>query len=275
MNDLSTKKIFFAKRFERQYRLRLHMSLILLVTVGAGLLATRVMLALHLHNVMIRYPLAVVFAYLVFFVCVKLWLKCVAPAVVARAKGKSSSSLLDVVAIPGGSGSGGGSSATAGGFRGGGGDFGGGGASGSFEVVPGALAQSSAEAAAGGVGAGGGVAEGAGGAVADAASSLDLDEKGCLVAVVLLVMAAVFLGAGIFLIYQAPFILSEAAFEFLLAGGLVRGARRIERGDWLGSVFRATWIPLVITLALALLAGFLMHHFFPGVTRISELFKHL
>jgi hypothetical protein len=271
MTDLTAKKSLFIKRFGSRYRLRLHMSLILLATVGAGLLGTRLLLALHLHNVVIRYPLAVLFAYLVFFICVKLWLRCVVPS--SPAKGKSSA--LDIISIPGGSGSGGGSSATAGGFRGGGGNFGGGGASGGFEVVPGALAQSSAEAAAGGVDAGGGVAETAGGAVGDAASSLDLDEKGCLVAVVLLVIAAIFLGAGIFLIYQAPFILSEAAFEFLLAGGLVRGARRIERGDWMGSVFRATWIPLAVTLLLALLAGFLMHLFFPGVTRISELFKHL
>jgi hypothetical protein len=275
MNDLSPQKTFFIKRFERQYRLRLHMSLILLATVGAGLLATRVMLALHLHNVIIRYPLAVLVAYLVFFICVKLWLKCIAPSIVAQARGKSSSSVLNIISTPGGSGSGGGSSSTAGVFRGGGGDFGGGGASGSFEVVPGALAQGSADAAAGGADAGGGLAEGAGGAVADAASSLDLDEKGCLVAVVLLVVAAVFLGAGIFLIVQAPVILSEAAFQFFLAAGLVKGARRMEQGDWLGSVFKATWIPLALTLALALLAGFLMHHYFPGVTRISELLKHL
>lgn len=269
MNDLPAKKTSFIKRFERQYRLRLHMSLILLATIGAGLLATRVMLALHLHNVVIRYPLAVVFAYLVFFICVKLWLKCVAPS--STAKGKSAA--LDLISIPGGSGSGGGSSATGGGFRGGGGDFGGGGASGSFEVVPAALAESSAEAASSGVDAGGGVAEAAGGAVGDAVSSVDLD-KGCLVAVVLLAIAAVFLGAGIFLIWEAPFILSEAAFNFFLAAGLVRGARRMGGGDWMGSVFKATWIPLAITLALALLAGFLMHHYFPGVTRISELFRH-
>ncbi|MEW6658485.1 MAG: hypothetical protein AB1424_07470 [Thermodesulfobacteriota bacterium] len=275
MNDLAAKKSFFIKRFESKYRLRLHMSLILLATVGAGLLATRIMLALHLHNVVIRYPLAVLFAYFVFFICVKLWLRWIAPASVVRARGKSSSSALDIIAIPGGSGSSGGSSSTTGVFRGGGGDFGGGGASGSFEVVPGALAQSSAQAAASGVDAGGGAAATAGDAVADAASSLELDEKGCLVAVVLLVVAGVFLGAGIYLIYQAPFILSEAAFEFFLAAGLVRGARRLGRGDWMGSVFKATWIPLVLTLLLALLAGFLMHHYFPGVTRISELFAYM
>jgi len=62
MTDLAAKKSLFIKRFESRYRLRLHMSLILLATAGAGLLATRLLLALHLHNVVIRYPLAVLLA---------------------------------------------------------------------------------------------------------------------------------------------------------------------------------------------------------------------
>jgi hypothetical protein len=169
------------------------------------------------------------------------------------------------------SGSSGGSTPTGGGFRGGGGDFGGGGASGSFAEAPAVLAGSGSEAVATGVEAGGGAAEAAGGAVGEAASGVDLD-KGCLVVVVLALLAAAIFGAGLYLIYAAPYILSEAAFEVILAAGLVRGARRLQSGDWLGSVFRATWIPLAVTLLLSLLAGFLMHHFFPGVTRLSELF---
>jgi hypothetical protein len=95
------------------------------------------------------------------------------------------------------------------------------------------------------------------------------------VVLALLAIAALVCGAGIYLVYQAPFILSEAAFQALLAGGLAHRARRIEQGDWLGSVFRATWIPFVLTLLLSLLAGWLIHHYFPEVTRISELFIQL
>jgi len=40
------------------------MSLILLATICSGFLATLTMLALHLENVLLRYPLAVVCAYL-------------------------------------------------------------------------------------------------------------------------------------------------------------------------------------------------------------------
>lgn len=268
MKDLSALKTAFIERFKRHQRLRLHMSLILLATVCSGILATRLLLALHLKNVMVRYPLAVLLAYLTFFICVKLWLKFVVSVAVAGGRRESSGTGFNLV-----SGSSGGSSPTGEAFRGGGGGFGGGGASGSFAEVPAALAESGAEVVSGGTEAAGGVAEAAGGAAGEAASGVDLD-KGCLVVAVLALIAAAIFGAGIYLIYAAPYILSEAAFQVILAAGLARGARRLQSGDWLGSVFRATWIPLAITLLLSLLAGYLIHHFFPGVTRLSELLTH-
>ncbi len=281
MNKLATKKIPFVERFRRRYSLRLHMSLILLATVCAGLLATRMMLALHLTNVVVRYPLAVGFAYLIFFICVKLWLKYMVPLPLIRSGRDTSGSRLDILGSSSSSASSGGSTPASPGFHGGGADFGGAGASGSFDAAPSAISEGTAEVMVAGLDTGGGVAEAtggvagdaAGGVVGDAASALD-DPKGCFVAVVLIAIAAVFVGAGVYLVFEAPFILSEAAFQVILTAGLVRGARRIERGDWLGSVFKATWIPFAITLLLSLLAGYLLHHYFPGVTRISELFAH-
>lgn len=76
MKNLFQHKINFTERFKRRHSLRFHMSLILVATVCSGFLATRIMLALHLENVFIRYPLAVIFAYLTFFISVKLWLRC-------------------------------------------------------------------------------------------------------------------------------------------------------------------------------------------------------
>ncbi|MFI5331192.1 MAG: hypothetical protein ACHQ2F_09185 [Desulfobaccales bacterium] len=268
MTSLLLKKDTFIERFKRGHSLRFHMSLILLATIGSGLLATRIMLALGLKNVMVRYPLAVVAAYLSFFLAVKLWLKFVVPLTFGRPK--TSSNSINVLNVSG-SGSSGGSAGSGDGFKGGGGGFGGGGASGSFAEVPAAFAQNSTEAASGAMDTGGGAAGAVGDVAGEAVSSLDLD-KGWVVVLVLGLIAAVILGAGVFLIYEAPFILSEAAFQVILAGGLAHGARRMASGDWIGSVFMATWIPLAATLLLALLAGYLMHHFFPGVTRISELF---
>lgn len=47
-------------------------------------------------------------------------------------------------------------------------------------------------------------------------------------------------GAGVYLLYEAPFILSEAAFEFVLAASLVSGTKRIDSSDWMGSVLKTT-----------------------------------
>ncbi len=61
-------------KIKERFFLRFHMSLILLATVLSGLLATKLLLLAQVHNIVIRYPLAVVFAYLAFFLFVKLWL---------------------------------------------------------------------------------------------------------------------------------------------------------------------------------------------------------
>jgi hypothetical protein len=274
MDDLVTKKSTFIERFKNRQHLRLHMSLILLATVCAGILATRLLLALGLKNLMVRYPLAVVVAYLIFFLGVKLWLKYVASLAAVRSSRDPSTTSLNLFPNMSGSGSSGGGGRLGEVFRGGGGNFGGGGASGSFDGANAIVAESSAEVFSTGADAGGGMAEAAGSAAGDAVSGLDLD-KGWLVVVALGAMVAVIFGAGIYLIFEAPIILSDAAFNFILAAGLVRGAHRMHSGDWVGSVFQATWIPLTLTLLLSLLAGYLIHHYFPGVTRLSELLAHI
>jgi hypothetical protein len=269
-------KINFTERFKRRKPLRLHMTLILVATACSGFLATRIMLALHLENVLVRYPLAVVCAYLVFFLSMKLWLKYVAVSPTEHRTPDNAADLIDVLPdVPG--------IWTGGDFPGGdallsgGGGFSGGGASGSFGEAFATVADSGADAVSSGVDMGRGIGDSIGDAAGDALSGLG-DEGGVAAVVIFAVLAAlgaVLVGAGLYLVYEAPFILSEAAFEFVLAASLVRGSRRIDSGDWVGSVFRTTVIPFTVTLALALLAGYLMHHYFPGVTRISELFSRL
>jgi hypothetical protein len=274
MKNLFKHKISFTERFKRRHSLRLHMSLILLATVCSGFLATRIMLAMDLDNVLIRYPLAVVFAYLVFFASVKLWLKYIIPSPTAHKVQDNSPDMLDVlpdlpISVPDGGGFGIGEA-----FHGGGGEFSGAGASGSFESVQSTIAESGTDVLSGGVDTGGGVGEAVGEVAGEAVSSVLGDEGGIVAIVVFAVLAAMMaaiVGAGVYLVYEAPFILSEAAFEFVLAAGLIRGARRIDSSDWMGSVFKTTSIPFALTLALALLAGYLMQHYFPGISRISEL----
>lgn len=274
MTNLFQHKINFTERFKKRHSLRFHMSLILVTTLCSGFLATRVMLALHLENVLLRYPLVVVFAYLVFFVSVKLWLKYIAPVPATQnAHNNNSPDLGDVLPdMP--------ISFPSDGhiqFQGGGGEFDGGGASDSFGEVSTAFTDTGSDIISGGIDTGGGIGDAVGDVVGGVAEGLG-DEGGLVVIVVLTVFAAVtavLVGASVYLVYEAPFILSEAAFEFILAAGLVRGARRIDSADWMGSVFKTTAIPFFVTLVLATFAGYLMHQYFPEVTRISELLSRL
>ena len=70
---------------------------------------------------------------------------------------------------------------------------------------------------------------------------------------VLLVAAAVlaFGAAGLYLIWAAPGILAEVAFEAFLASALIPGARRSEAQGWLQGTVRATVLPFAVMLVAA------------------------
>lgn len=278
-------KINFTERFKKRLPLRLHMTLILLATGLSGLLTTRGLLATGVENIVIRYPLAVLFSYLIFFILIKLWIKYLnlTPTRQVREKKSSLGDALDYLDIPTGCGSGGSFSGSGAHFVGGGGQFSGGGASGSFDhigvIITEGPGNAFPEVA---VSTGESILDGAGDAVGDVAGEAVgglLDGEGGLVSMVVLavigVIVAVVLGAGIYMIYEAPFILSEAAFEVVLAATLVRSSRTMNNPDWIGSVFRTTWIPFGISLLLAWVGALVIHSAYPEVTRISELMRQV
>ncbi len=76
----------------------------------------------------------------------------------------------------------------------------------------------------------------------------DADPCGCLFTLIGL-MCVLFISASLSLIYEAPIILTEAAFQFLVAAGLVRTGRKIDRPDWVGSTIARTWKPFAAILA--------------------------
>ncbi len=262
------------------------MTLILLATGLSGLLTTRCLLAAGVESIIIRYPLAVLFSYLVFFCLIKLWLKYLAVTNVQQVREKKSSlgeKLGDCLDIP--SGGGGGSFSGSGGhFTGGGGQFSGGGASGGFDDMgtiitegPGnAIAEMPGNAA---FEHGGNALGDAVGDVAGEAVEGLLDGEGGLVAMVVLTIlgavVAVVLGASVYMIYEAPFILSEAAFEVVLAASLVRSSRAMNDPDWIGSVFRTTRVPFGISLLVAWIGALVIQGYYPEVTRISELVRQV
>jgi len=243
--------------------LRLHMFVILLATALSGVLASKLFFIFGIHSFLIRYPLTVLLAYGVFFLCIKLWLVYVSPK---REEKRNSLHLLDGLDAPSCSSPSGSNGSL---FQGGGGHFSGAGASGSFDAPSVLGAKASGESLSEGTsGAVDGVLEAAGGAVCE--------EEGIVTiaaAVVLAVAAAIFFGCAAYVIMEAPIILSEAAFEGLLAVTLIKKTRMISSGDWMGSIVRATWGSFTITLAISLLAAMVLHDFYPEATRLVDVLR--
>ena len=256
------KKERFQKQFRKRHSLRFHMGTILIATAFSGVLISKLLLVLGIDSFVPRYTLAVILSYLVFFVCIKLWLFYVSP------KRTSNSASADWLDIPTPSGS----SPTEGfsPIHGGGGEFSGAGASGCFDLHSQAVSDiplsTITEGASNGV-------SGIGDAIGGAADAVG-DEGGIIGIVVLAVLAAIvatILGGAVYVIVETPVILSEAAFEGLLAASLVKSTRLIDEGNWMGSVFKATWKPFALTLAVAILGGLILRAYFPEAHRLLDI----
>ena len=261
------KKNKFGKLFKERFFLRFHMSLILIATFLSGLLSTKILLVLHVEKIVIRYPLAVLFAYLSFFVFIKIWLWYVSTSSksnIVETTGDAASNIMDIPSHHVGE-----ASVNAESFSSGGGNFAGGGASSTFEQVGGAVYEPSNEI----LSSASGIADGGSDAVTKVASgAADFDEGGIILIILGLILAVIF-GAGIYLLYQAPVILSEVAFDFLLATSLIRSSKKIDSTDWAGSVFRATWIPFLSVLIVTLGFALFISSIYPEATRLSDVLK--
>jgi len=254
------------RHIRERFFLRFHMSLILLATGLSGLLTTKSLLLLQVDNIVIRDPLAVFCSYLAFFLFVKLWLAYMA----ASSSLNTTDTAGDVSSvIPDFSGSSSGADVAVPRFGGGGGGTGGGGgATGGFDGpepnVEAAFVPSSS-----------GVVDspsGAGGSVGDAASGIfDLDDAGVILVAIGVLLAAIF-GAAVYLVYIAPHILSEAAFNFLLGSSLIRSYKKVNQPDWMGSVFKDTYKPFLSVLLISFAAAGVIHHYAPNLTKVSDLF---
>jgi hypothetical protein len=261
-------RIRLARSLRGRFALRMHTSILLLWTFCAGLLTTKALFALGMQAMWMRYLIAIVVAYGAFLLGVRIWL-----AYIGRGHQTQSAKRLQAEKKKGGSidlpdfsssGGGSGGSGSGGIFRGGGGGGGGGGASGGFAVDAGA-AQHLNLAAADGLSTGNvietassggssGIFSDVGGSVSDAVGGLGGDD-GCLIAFAVMVvigLIALAIGSAVFIIGAGPEILIDAAFNVMLAGGLVKATNRVNEPDWVGSVVKATWIPFAIVLTMAL-----------------------
>lgn len=232
----------------RRYNTRLHMTLILLASGFASMVASWSLLHLGVHAMLVRYPVAITASYLMFLFGVWVWLR--ATGLERAGESRTGQRLADGVTdlpISGGSGGSNGGGGSLPGLGRGGGTFDGGGASASFaeQRAPMALAMSDTQAA---------PASSAKGSSSKSSFGigLDIDADGIVLLVLAaLLVLAIFLCSG-YLVYSAPDVLAEAAFGATLTGTLSRPSARHSPGGWVAGVVRKTWWPYAIVLVLAL-----------------------
>ncbi len=272
-DPLTSRKEKFRNFLKHRLFLRFHMSLILLGTAAAGLVAAKILYLYGVKSMFIRYPASVLFSYIAFFGFVKLWLIYLFSPHGRRLASDRGGDIANNLNV-GGFSTGRGLSPDP--FGGGGGEFSGGGASGSFaEGIGTGAEQSSSEALAASTstssdhGFFGGLTDTAG----DALSGIDEDAGKVLI--ILGVLLAIVFGAGIYLIYMAPMILSEAAFNLILAAGLKPGLRKLNQPDWEGGVLRATIPAFAIVMIVSLAAAYVCHRAYPQAYKITEVVKFL
>jgi hypothetical protein len=264
------------RRVERVRRLllrrgmpRVQMSLILAATGAAGFLASFGMLHVGVSRMWLRYALAVLLAYAVFLLLLRLWL------------------FLHSRELPGDLPDfglnltppdfGGTSVGNAPSSFGGGADFGGGGAGGSWAGgVSEGLGRVSTPCDVGGMTGGGG--GGGGGSVGSGLlDSLDVgvDDEGCVFFLLALALIVAGTLAALYVVYAAPLLLAEILVEGVLLSGLYRGMKKARRGGghWLGAALRRTWLPVLLTLITFSAAGYLLQRAAPRARSIGEAWR--
>lgn len=232
---IATRRQRFLRKFRERFFLRFHMTLIMAAVMLSGVLASKILWRFGVSSMAVRYPMAVVCSYGVFFALVSIWLMYIHATQdgdhgvamdIGEGIGEGARALVNLGGSPGeGLGSV---------NLGGGGDGGGGGGGGS------------------------------------SLSLGDGDGEGLIVLALLLVLLLVVFCSGVYVIWEAPNILAEAAFQAVLATSLRRRARLVDQPGWTGSLLQATWWPFAIVLVAAALFGLAATHYCPTSTRLPE-----
>lgn len=226
------------------------MALILSAVIASGVLASKLLLDLGVHSMRLRYPIAVLGSFLVFLLLVRIWIWYVC-RVKNRALSITNIDNAGNIQIGWGGGSGAGNAQP---FAFGGGSSGGGGASDAWGENDVASSGGSSSFSTGGIG---------------SSFDIDLGDDGVILAL-LAALALSIVAAGGYLIYVAPSLLPEAAWQALLASSLTQVTKRIDHQDWLASVMRATSIPFIVVLVFASILGWVAHRHCPTAVKLHE-----
>lgn len=232
------------RRLLRRSLPRFQVALILLFTGLVGFLTSFSLLHLGISWMWLRYPIAILVAYCVFLLLLRLWLW--------LQRHSLNVDLPDVDFCF--------SDASRAGKDlqfGGAGDFGGGGAGGSWGASVSPCPSVS------------------GGDSVTGSLGFDLDlEEGWLVvlAIVALIGGLV---ASVYLIYIAPALLAEILVDGALVAGLYKRVKKIEQRHWLRAAVRRTVLPAFLAATFFTVAGYAMQKAVPAAYSIGDVWNHL
>lgn len=250
------------RRLLRHSHPRLHASLILLLTGLAGFLVSFVLLHAGMSSMWMRYPVAILVAYCVFLLLLRLWMWLSRPGdwalndfaettidVIDSVEIRDSTEVSDV------------------GFSGpefsGGGDFASGGSGGVLEESVSTVTTTQSVSTFTPT-----ESSGSSGFSFD----LDLDDAWLiLLAIVALLGAAT---AALYVIYIAPALLAEIFLDGVLMAALYKRVKTIEHRHWLRAALRRTALAAVLVAAFFTLAGFAMQRIAPEARSIGEVLEH-
>jgi hypothetical protein len=102
---------------------------------------------------------------------------------------------------------------------------------------------------------------------------IDWDDAAWIIALILAVLGGVI--ASLYIIFSAPAFLAEIFVDGVLAAGLYKRLRHIERRNWLETALGKTWLPVLIVALLFLVAGHLIQSHLPEVDSIGDIWRLL
>ena len=194
----------------------------------------------------LRYPVAILFAYGVFLILLRLWLS------LSRPRDWELDEVVDttVEVI---------SDLRQGGDPrfGGAGDFAGGGAGGVWEESVSTVTTTTTTSS------------------SSTGFSFDLDlEEGWLIviAIVAIIAGAI---AALYIVYIAPALLAEILLDGVLLAGLYKQVKSIERRHWLSTALRRTVLSAILVAVFFGVAGYAMQRTAPEARSVGEVWKHL
>jgi hypothetical protein len=226
---------------------RMQMALIVALTGACGLLASYVLLRSGMNSMALRYPLALLFAYLFFLFLLWLWLR------------KNAQEYLDAPDISGIVPDFGSAGSQPEPVFGHGGTFDGGGASGDFDNAFASADEAIAR---------------PGESIGDSVGKIaDVDDMAIPIVAIALAMGIAL--ASLYVIYIAPALFAELLVDGALSYALFRHLRGQDAQHWLVSTCRRTAIPFLVTGAFLSASGAVMASYAPGASTVGQVVKYV